>query len=83
MAQDIGKHGKPATPPHEAGNRAPPAPSRLPDERDNPGLDGGGTGGVGSPRPLPGARARDQDVGDRHVGEKNKGHLTTMPDIEE
>ncbi|MDR6707304.1 MULTISPECIES: hypothetical protein [unclassified Novosphingobium] len=61
--------------------KTPPAPSTLTEQRDNPGLEAGGTGAVGAQKPAPGERTADRDVGARDVGAGNKGHLTSMPDI--
>jgi len=46
-------------------DKEPPAPSSLAEERDHPGLDAKGTGAAGAPKPKPGSRTGDREVGDR------------------
>lgn len=65
MTQETRKDARLSKGPGQQVDKAPPPPSTLSEERENPGLNAKGTGGAGAPRPAPGSRTRDQDVGDR------------------
>lgn len=65
MTQDSPKHTTSGKEPGQRIDKDPPLPSTLPEERDNPGLNAEGTGGAGAPKPRPGERTDDRQVGDR------------------